>query len=162
MSWFSWLIFWKKKSEPEPVPDQRLLMPPVPTPAIELRDVFLEAIQEVHEEVYAKERELLNDTKLRSYIKNFISAVSTDLAKGDHYDFILVHSYQVKIDKDIWSPFSLIMIELLKSIDLPAEKSDDYIKLQKADVRRVFGDLKKQVIDIDERARTMLSQGIYR
>jgi hypothetical protein len=54
------------------------------------------------------------------------------------------------------------MIGLFKSINLPATNEGTYMKLMKDDIKQAFGALKRPTIDIDERMRAMLSQGIYR
>lgn len=167
MSWFTQFLSWfgyqdKKllaaKTEQAVVEDWE---PKVPTPTFDLREVFLEAIQEVHEETYKAERELLNDTKLRSYIKNVIKAVGSGLS-SDRYDFVLIHAHDAQVPNGAWTPFARIMIELFKEIGLPATNEGSYIKVMKADVKKAFGALKTEVVDVDERVRTMLSQGVYR
>jgi len=157
MSWFSWLLFWQKKELPPAIPLDSPIIQEIPR----LDDIFLEAIQESHEEVYKLERELLNDEKLRSYIKKVVKTMSTSVNK-DSYDFILVHPHDCGVDSRVWGPFAQIIIQLCKSIDLPATDEGSYLKVMKKDVRKAFGALKHQVIDIDERTRAMLSTGIYR
>jgi hypothetical protein len=159
VSWYDWLVFWKKPAPihelpaAEPVKETHVPLP--------LTDVFLEAIQETYNEQYKAEQELLNDSKLRDYIKKAIKKINKDLT-GDSYSFIHVHPHDVGISGAIWDPFAKILIELCKHIDLPAENKGGHLYLEKKDVARAFGALKKTSIDIDERTRAMLSTGIYR
>lgn len=146
-------------SEPEVVAND--WEPRPPTPFFSLQDVFFEAIQEAHEEAYKAERELLDDVKLRKYIKGVIKAISLGMNK-DAYEFILIHPHDIKLPNASWEPFYQIMIGLFKTIDLKATNEGTYMKVMKKDVKRAFGGLKKPVIDIDERTRAMLSQGFYR
>jgi hypothetical protein len=142
--------------------------PPIhEAPAIEvaetypgIQDIFLDTIQEVHDETYKLERELLDDAKLRGYIKNTIRAIMPHMT--DRYEFVLIHPSDVNINEKIWATFCQIMIGLFKTIDLPATNEGTYMKLMKDDIKKSFGALKKSTIDIDERMRAMLSQGIYR
>ncbi len=155
IEWLLKLLGFKKVPAPihcESLPE----FSPVP-----LNDVFLEAIQESYDEEYKLEIELLNDAKLREYIKNAVKAMTRGLTK-ESYDFILIHPSDAKIDARIWKPFGDILVRLCKEIDLPAVNEGSYVNVKKKDVRAAFDKLKKQVIDIDERTRAMLSQGIYR
>lgn len=149
----------KKELAPAPAPihDDSPLVQAAPT----LDDIFLEAIQESHEEIYKLEYELLNDVKLRDHIKSAVKAMHVG-ANKDSYDFILIHPHECGIDSKVWPVFAQILIRLCQSIGLPATDEGSYLKVLKKDVSRAFGALKKQVIDIDERTRAMLSQGIYR
>lgn len=148
-------------TEPEVVGNDWEILPPPPTPAFSIQEVFFEAIQEAHEEAYKAERELLDDAKLRKYIKGVIKTISTGMNK-DSYEFVLIHPHDIKLPDASWEPFCQIMIGLFKTIDLKATNEGSYMKVMKKDVKKAFGGLKKPIIDIDERTRAMLSQGIYR
>jgi len=126
-----------------------------------LSDIFREAIQETHDEINQLERELLDDVKLRQYIKNTVRAMTLGLNK-DSYDFILIHPSDAKISDKIWRPFAQIMVQLCAEIGIKAKDETTYLNVDKKEVRKAFANLKKQVVDIDERTRAMLSQGIYR
>lgn len=154
MNWFLRLLGFKKVEVPAPIHE----LPAAPVP---LNDVFLEAIQESYDAQYKLELELMNDAKLREYIKNTVKAMVNDL-EYDRYDFIMLYPHDAKISPHIWEPFAKIMSELCKTIDLPTELRDGHLYAKKSDVKRAFNALKVRVIDIDERVRAMLSQGIYR
>jgi hypothetical protein len=156
-NWLRILFGIRPKELPAPIHGESLPeLPPAP-----LNDVFLEAIQESYDETYRLELELLNDAKLREYIKNTVKAMSRGLTK-DSYDFILIHPSDAKINDKIWHPFAKIMIQLCAEIGIKAKDETSYLNVDKKQVREAFEKLKKQVIDIDERTRAMLSQGIYR
>lgn len=158
--WLTTFFFGERRAKQLPAADVHDESPIVQS-AVLLDDIFLEAIQESHEEVYKLEYELLNDNKLRTYIKNAVKEMNVGVNK-DSYEFILIHPHDCGVNSKVWTPFAQIMIRLCKSIDLPATDEGSYLKVMKKDVRKAFGALKKQVIDIDERTRAMLSQGIYR
>jgi len=141
----------------EPAPAAYIEPPTVPL----LSDIFREAIQETHDEINQLERELLDDVKLRQYIKNTVRAMTLGLNK-DSYDFILIHPSDAKISDKIWRPFAQIMVKLCAEIGIHAKDEATYLNVDKKEVRKAFTNLKKQVVDIDERTRAMLSQGIYR
>jgi len=162
VNWFYKLLGFKEKQLPPPGHEEPIYeLPGAYTTPVPLDDVFLEAIQESYDEEYKLELQLLNDAKLRQYVKNSVKAMTSGLTK-DSYDFILIHPSDAKIDAKIWKPFAQILIALCKEIGLPAEAESGYINVKKKDVKKAFDNLKKQVIDIDERTRAMLSQGIYR
>lgn len=154
MNWFLRLLGFKKVEAPAPIHE----LPAAPVP---LNDVFLEAIQETYDEQYKAELELMNDSKLREYVKNTVKAMSRGLTKDSH-NFILLHASDAKIDEKAWRAFAKIMVRLCEEIGLPAKDEGGYINVNKKDVAKAFENLRKQVIDIDERTRAMLSQGIYR
>lgn len=160
MNWFKWLFFWQKKEEPAPIHSPPAL-PPAVIDTTPLSHVFLEAIQESYDEQYKAELELLNDTKLREYIKNAIKEINKDIT-GESYSFIHLYPHEVGVSTKAWVPFAKILIELCKTIDLPVENKGSHLYFDKEKVIVAFDNLKKQVIDIDERTRAMLSQGIYR
>lgn len=176
MSW-DWLFFWREKPalpihRPPVVIDdneQKLveeveesLNPYEPPQLGSMRNVFLEAIQETQEEQVKLESELLNDNKLREYVKNVIKATAKKLLEDKH-NFILIHPHEVKLSNDkLWPLFAKIMVKLFKEIDINAQIADTYLDLDKKEVREAFSKMKRQSIDIDERTRAMLSQGIYR
>jgi len=147
----------KKELPPAPIHDDS----PLVQAATTLDDIFLEAIQESHEEIYKLEYELLNDAKLRSYIKAAVKIMHAGVNK-DSYDFILIHPHECGLDSKVWPVFAQILIRLCQSIGLPATDEGPYLKVMKKDVAKAFGALKKQIVDIDERTRAMLSTGIYR
>lgn len=159
MSWYDFFFFWRKK-EAAPI-HEPLALAESTYEHVPLSDVFMEAIQETYDEQYKLELELLNDKRLREYIKNAVKAMSMGLNK-DTYDFVLIHASDVNIDSRIFPVFGKIMVKLCAEIDLPIKFEDSYLNIKKNDIRKSFDNLKKQVIDIDERARTMLSTGIYR
>lgn len=167
MNWFLKLFGLGPKELPAPIhePEPDVVgadwEPQPPKPAFSIQDIFYEAIQEAHEEAYKAERELLNDVKLRKYIKEFIKTIGLGLNK-DNYDFILIHPHDIKLPEASWTPFAQIMIGLFKEIGLKATDEGRYLKLMKKDVKKSFGGLKKPILDIDERTRAMLSQGVYR
>lgn len=158
MNW-DWFFFWRKKLPP---PIHEL---PAPQPAAvdttPLNDVFLEAIQESYDEQYKAELELLNDSKLREYVKNAVKEVNKDIT-GESYSFIHLYPHEVGISDKAWMPFAKILIELFKTIGVHAENKGGHLYLDKKEVIEAFSNLKRNVIDIDERTRAMLSQGIYR
>ncbi len=159
MNWLLRLFGLGRKELPAPI--HGTSVPQLPPASVPLQDVFMEAIQESYDEQYKLELELLNDAKLREYVKNMVKAMNKGLTK-DSYDFILLHPSDAKINERIWSPFAKIMIQLCKSIDIPAKDESSYLNVSKKDVKAAFEKLKRDVIDIDERTRAMLSQGIYR
>lgn len=167
MSWYDFFFFWRKKEaapihEPPALPVAVAVTYQVPgDDSKSLNDIFLDAIQEVHEEQYEVERELLNDKKLLDYIKRSIKEIKKDLT-GDSHTFIHFYPHDINMDSRIWAPFSKILIELFKTIDIPVEHKGSYLYMEKSHVSKAFDALKKQIIDIDERTRTMLSTGIYR
>lgn len=130
-------------------------------PKFSMQDVFLDAIQEVHEETYRAELELLDDEKLRNYIKNVIKAISVGVNK-DAYEFVLIRPHDVRVPPASWELFCGIMIGLFETINLKVTNEGNYMKVMKKDVKKSFRALKRPVVDIDERTRAMLSQGIYR
>ena len=160
IDWFLRLLGFRKVIPALPAVSVESELEPILAP-VPLNDVFLEAIQETYDEQYKAELELLNDKKLREYVKNMVKAMSRGINK-DSYDFILLSYSDAKIDSNAWRPFAKIMIKLCAEIDLAAQDDGNYINVKKKDVKRAFDNLKKQVIDIDERTRAMLSQGIYR
>jgi hypothetical protein len=169
----NWLLrlFGLGKKELPPAPIHDIIEPGMvfgadweprpPMPTFSIQDVFFEAIQEAHEEAYKAERELLDDAKLHKYVKNVIKAIGLGMNK-DAYEFVLIHPHDIKLPNASWEPFCQIMIGLFKTIDLKATNEGTYMKVMKKDVKNAFGGLKKPVLDIDERMRAMLSQGIYR
>lgn len=159
MNWFYKLLGFKEKELPAPGYEEPIREEPREEKPFNIQEVFLEAIQEAHEEAYIAERELLNDVKLQKYIRDTIKVIASN---NDHYEFVLVHPHDIKLPAASWAPFAQIMIGLFKEINLKASDEGSYLKVMKKDVKRAFGSLKKQTIDIDERTRAMLSQGIYR
>jgi hypothetical protein len=148
-----------QESNPEIVGEYWVPDPLVPK--FNMQDVFLDAIQEAHEETYRAELELLDDEKLRKYIKNVIKTISVGVNK-DAYEFVLIHPHDVKIPPASWEMFCGIMVGLFETISLKVTNEGNYMKVMKKDVKKSFRALKRPVIDIDERTRAMLSQGVYR
>ena len=96
IEWFLKLLGFKKVAAPihcEPLPE--FTPPPAP-----LNDVFLEAIQETYDETYKLELELLNDSKLRDYIKKAVKKMNKDL-HADSYSFVHIHPHDVGISSHI-------------------------------------------------------------
>jgi hypothetical protein len=145
MSWFTDL-FGKKE---DPTPES-------------LSAMFVDSVKEVHAEQRKLERELNDNAKLSKLIRKTIRAMVDEEAKGDTYSFIHVHHFQIGVKETVFQVYARIFSGVAKELGLPVEIEKGYIRVQKRDLREAFEKLRSSEVDIDERTRAMLSQGIYR
>lgn len=143
MSWFTDLF--EKKEEPK-----------------DLKTVFIEVVQERQQEL-RRNRELLDDAKLARLIRKTIKYLVTEMSKkDDKYSFVLIHDSSVGLDTDVFNTYCKIFRGVCKELDITVEIESSYMKVEKRDMQRAFDKITQGGIDIDERTRAMLSQGIYR
>lgn len=145
MSWFT-NLFGKKE---EPTPESLITM-------------FMDSVKEVHGEQRKLEQELNDNAKLSRLIKKTIRAMVEEEAKNDSYSFIHIHHFQIGVKEPIFQVYARIFSGVAKELGLPVEIEKGYIRVQKRDLREAFEKLRNSEVDIDERTRAMLSQGIYR
>ncbi len=145
MGWFS-NLFGKKE---DPTPES-------------LSAMFVSSVQEVHAEQRKLEQELNDNNKLAKLIKKTIHAMVEEEAKNDTYSFIHIHHFQIGMKEPVFQVYARIFKGVAKEIGMPVEIEKGYFRVQKKDLRATFEKLRGSEVDIDERTRAMLSQGIYR
>lgn len=144
MRWFTDL-FGKKEEEPK-----------------SLSAMFIESVQEVHHEVRKLERELNDNAKLAKLFKKTIQEIVQEENKNDTYNFIHIHSFQIGLKEPVFQVYARIFKSVAAELGLKVELEKGYFRVYKADLRKTFEKLRGSEVDIDERTRAMLSQGIYR
>lgn len=145
MSWFTDL-FGKKE---EPTPES-------------LSSMFVSSVQKVQSEQRKLEQELNDNAKLAKLIKKTIHAMVEEEAKNDTYSFIHIHHFQIGLKEPVFQIYARIFKGVAKELGMPVELEKGYFRVQKRDLRETFEKLRDSGVDIDERTRAMLSQGIYR
>jgi DNA-directed RNA polymerase subunit L len=169
MNWLLRLLgLGPKELPPAPIQEEPLVVTPPVTSEEEfkfavgnvLNEVFLEAVNEVHAARYEKEKELLNDQKLRAYIKKFLKYGVSEAPSHQHS--FLVSSSDLGMEKSILYTFYKIVHELCNNFKIKTEWTGQYISVDSPSFMAAMETLYTPVINIDERMRAMLSQGIYR
>lgn len=170
---WKWLegLFSSPKPEPQPEPLVEIDEPEPLPPSMTQRDLVLQnlkvvardTIREMAEEQARREAELLASGKLQQLVQTALKYIAKELQKTESYDFILIHDNNVGIQKDSWEAFKkIILIPLLKEFDIPATDNGEYIKVDKAPVRRALSKMLPPAMDIDESMRELLHTGVYR
>jgi hypothetical protein len=169
MNWFLKLFGLGPKELPAPIHDEPepTVCPPVTSEdefkfavSSSLNEVFIEAVNEVHAARYEKEKELLNNQKLREYIKKFLKYGVSE-APTHQFSF-LVSSSDLGMPTAVLYTFYKIVNELCQNFKIKTEWTGQYISVDCKSFMAAMEGLYVPTIDIDERMRAMLSQGIYR
>lgn len=138
---------------------------PILSNPYDIRGVFREAAQEVGQKFHEYDAELLDNDKLRGYIKMTVKYLATKFFTDSSAANILVCCGDMKdFPTGLWTSFMLIFCKLCEELGISASTSSGgYIHVDRTSFGKFMDSLAKDyVINIDERVRAMLSSGPYR
>lgn len=126
-------------------------------------DVFYDVFKEVNEERTKAERDLLNDEKLRTYLKNSFKYLASQLVK-DIKGTSMISSLDAKVPAPAWETYRKIFCGLCLELGINANVpvTSEYINVEMSSVKKAFDKMCVKQVDVDERIRAMLHKGPYR
>ncbi len=130
-----------------------------------LQTTFMEAFRETHRLMHEKELELLNDEKLRSYLKKSFSYLATQLLTVGSGSSILFSADHIGMPPTLFHPtFFHIFQGVCKELEIEAKfPNDTYIFVNVRSLRKAVEKLSLPEVDVEERIRAMcFKNGPYR
>lgn len=156
-------LIWPNKPEPTPAEVILEVQDAKDEVGQDLRQVFLEAAKQAAEERAALEKELLNNGKLQQYLRSTIKYIASELLKQDSYDFMLVGYSNCGVAASVFDDYAAIFLKIAKEFGIEATISGNYIKVDKASVKKALSELMPPTPPLDmEKLRGVLRTGPYR
>jgi hypothetical protein len=141
MSWFK-----KKKIEPNPEPEI--------SDDISVLDLFQELAKR---SIKRKNAEANTSLTREVIIKGFRAALIFAIEEGGFstYDFALINKDKANIEPAYWDDFRSVFISVCSKLDIKAERSSEYIRLDKKSFETYLSSISDNQFDVEAKVREM-------